>query len=191
MDYQILVNKSHPYREEMGKMRKLIVVKNAKKEKFQIEKETYRAYKRLQKDVKKEGIMIELIAAYRTKEMQSYLYQNYEKIYGKSFSQKYVAPSGFSEHHTGLAIDIGLVVDGVLYENNEDLFTYLSLLKHIETKLSQYGFILRYPKGKEQITGYSYEPWHFRYVGNPLATDLFHRGITLEEYSTSLVNKKG
>ena len=80
----------------------------------------------------------------------------------------YVAVPGYSEHHTGLALD--------LYLESMDVWA------KIHAKLPEFGFILRYPEGKEDITGYAYEPWHVRYVGMDTAEEITSRGITLEEY---------
>lgn len=89
-----------------------------------------------------------------------------------------VAPSGYSEHETGLAVDI-------VSENNQRLDDTQELTaenKWLQEHCYEYGFILRYPKGKESVTGYSYESWHFRYVGRDAAKEIHDRGITLEEY---------
>ena len=89
--------------------------------------------------------------------------------YGADYVKNYVAEPGFSEHHTGLAID--------LYLESVDAWA------KIEARLPELGFILRYPLGKENITGYSYEPWHIRYVGKDAAEEIMSEGITLEEYT--------
>lgn len=89
-----------------------------------------------------------------------------------------VAPSGYSEHETGLAVDI-------VSENNQMLDDTQELTPEnqwLQEHCYEYGFILRYPKGKETVTGYSYESWHFRYVGKEAAKEIHDRGITLEEY---------
>jgi D-alanyl-D-alanine carboxypeptidase len=83
-----------------------------------------------------------------------------------------VAIPGTSEHQLGLALDI-------IAEYDEDSTATWVWLKE---NCARYGFILRYPAGKEEITGYSYEPWHFRYVGEEAAEEIMSRGITLEEY---------
>ena len=87
-------------------------------------------------------------------------------------------PPGYSEHETGLAVDIVSfgyqVLDGKQENTNEN--------KWLRENCSKYGFILRYPKEKEEITGISYEPWHFRFVGKEAAEEITRQGITLEEY---------
>ena len=87
---------------------------------------------------------------------------------------KVSARPGFSEHQTGLAIDINSL---------DESFENTVAGKWLAENSSKYGFILRYPKGKEGITGYNYEPWHLRYVGKKLATYLYKHNLVFEEYS--------
>lgn len=94
---------------------------------------------------------------------------------------KTMAFPGASEHQTGLAFDLGFVIDGVNIFNF-DVNKYSSLYDWLHKNAFKYGFILRYPKGKESITGINYEPWHFRYVGFYHAKKMFDRSLTLEEY---------
>ena len=101
-------------------------------------------------------------------------------------TRKYVAIPGCSEHHTGFAIDVGILLEGKLYRKREDLLSVSHLLEIVQKKLPQYGFILRYPKGKEAITKINYEPWHFRYIDSPdLAKEITDQGICFEEYWSS------
>lgn len=111
-----------------------------------------------------------IFSAYR-----DYDYQ--KSIYNQSTDLQYVAKPGHSEHHTGEAIDIATTDSGLTihFENTRE-FLFLKNNAH------RFGFILRYPKEKETITGYAYEPWHFRYVGVEIATYIFEHDITLEEY---------
>ena len=91
----------------------------------------------------------------------------------------YSARPGTSEHQTGLCMD--LIVGGanpVLDESFADHACYRWLVENAH----KFGFILRFPKGKETVTGYSYEPWHYRFVGVEAATEIYRRGITLEQY---------
>lgn len=90
-----------------------------------------------------------------------------------------VAPPGSSEHQTGLALDVSCPSEN--YELEES-FALTAEGKWLSIYASHYGFILRYPRGKESVTGFPYEPWHIRYVGNPLALYLSLTGLTLEEY---------
>lgn len=94
---------------------------------------------------------------------------------------KTIAWPGTSEHQTGLAFDLGFVIDGVNIFNF-DVNKYSNLYDWLYKNAFKYGFILRYPQGKEAITGINYEPWHFRYVGAYHAKKMFERSLTLEEY---------
>ncbi len=103
------------------------------------------------------------------------------------YTSKYVAKPGYSEHHTGLAIDVGILLEGKLYRTKEELLSVEHLFKIIQKKLSQYCFILRYPKGKESITKIAYEPWHYRYIDSPkVAQEITDKGICFEEYWQTL-----
>ncbi len=92
---------------------------------------------------------------------------------GKAEADRYSARPGYSEHQSGLAMDLNSV---------DDSFAYTKEAKWIAENCSKYGFIIRYPKGKEPITGYIYEPWHVRYLGTELAEKVTTSGLTLEEY---------
>lgn len=130
------------------------------------------------KAAEKDGIDLVGISAYRSYEYQETVYSNKVKRDGLEEAEKYVAEPGTSEHQTGLAIDVLSSEYDSLDEGFEDTeaFTWLS------RNMSKYGFILRYPKGKEDITGYDYEPWHIRYVGVGPAIEIMDKKITLEEY---------
>ncbi|MDO5475422.1 MAG: M15 family metallopeptidase, partial [Candidatus Saccharibacteria bacterium] len=107
--------------------------------------------------------------------------------YGKDYCERYLAKPGYSEHHTGLAIDIFVIQkNNRIVRDNDDMIADIGDFAEIHQLLSKHGFILRYPDGKEDITGYSYEPWHLRYVGEDAARVISECGITLEEYLSSL-----
>ena len=133
------------------------------------------------------GYSIVVSSAYRSHAKQSKLLQ--EEIQknerlgmsskaAKKDALRTVAPPGFSEHQTGLCVDITAKNFQLLNSAQENTPENKWLQKHCK----DYGFVLRYPKGRETVTGYSYEPWHFRYVGKKVAKEITRRGITLEEY---------
>lgn len=124
----------------------------------------------------KKGVKVYSIAAYRSYDYQQMLFDYAINNYGQDHALKYYAKAGESEHNAGLAIDITL--DNMNYENIESHQEYAWLL----TILHEYGFILRYPKEKENITGYHYEPWHIRYVGKDLASKIYQSNLVYEEY---------
>ena len=149
---------------------------------FKVEKKTLEAFRALQADLEKEGIYILLDSTYRSVARQEEIWAEFEEEYGLDYVKQYVAVPGYSEHHTGLVIDICVIKDGVIINNNDDMIAERELFAKIHAKLADYGFILRYQEGKEDITGYAYEPWHFRYVGVEAAKAIAEQGLTLEEY---------
>ena len=141
-----------------------------------INKDAYEAYKLMQADIQKEGMNIRIISAYRSYDYQENLYNNYLKRERKEIVDTYSARPGYSEHHTGLAIDI----DNTKLDFNKFYLTKEFLW--MNDNAYKYGFILRYPKDKEEITGYVYEPWHYRYVGKEIALYIKKHNSTYEEY---------
>ena len=133
-----------------------------------------------------QGIQIELGSVYRSVARQEEIVAEFTEKYGRDYVKKNFAVPGFSEHHTGLAIDIFLVVDGKIIDDDEEMIARQDIFDKIHPLLPKYGFILRYPQGKEKITGYNYEPWHFRYVGETDAKKISKENLTLEEYVEKL-----
>ena len=183
-DYLVLVNSENRLPEGFSETVELIGAKSAKGNAIEIEKQTYEAFLRLQKALRDEdGIEAGLSNSYRTIEKQEEIYTRYTREYGPEYAAKYAAKPGHSEHHTGLAIDVGIWVDGKFHHTIEELLRVDHLFKIIHTKLPRYGFLLRYPAGKESVTGIGYEPWHFRYVGSEeIAQEITRNGLCLEEY---------
>lgn len=183
-DYMLLINEANRLPDKFEDTVEIIGVENAVGEKYQIEKKTYEAFLRLREDLlKNDGIQTELISVYRTVKQQEETFQRYLKSFGLEYTNKYVAKPGHSEHHTGLAIDVGILLNGKLYRTVEELLSVDHLFQAVQEKLPSYGFILRYPKGKEAITGIGYEPWHFRYIDSPeIAKGITDKGICFEEY---------
>lgn len=134
---------------------------------------------KMQEDMKKEGLFIIVDSGYRSYNYQQIIYNENIKQHGIKRTKRFVALPGSSEHQTGLAIDIALIRNGKYIDNIKESDPEVKWLIKNSYK---YGFILRYPKGKERITGYSFEPWHYRFVGIELATFLKNENITLEEY---------
>lgn len=179
----ILVNKDH----KLPKHYKpdLIALKNKK----QVCSEMYRHLKEMWLDCEKAGpgYSISVVSAYRTAHKQSELLRDEIKKnerlgmtakQAKKDALRTVAPAGYSEHETGLCVDITATDYQMLNEHQAETPENKWLRKHC----ADYGFILRYPKHKEKITGYQYESWHFRYVGKKAAKTITKKGITLEEY---------
>ena len=139
-------------------------------------KEAHDALIKMIDDINKEGMNLWLNSGFRTKDYQNGLFTNSVKNNGMEHALIYSAKMRHSEHETGLAADISSV-KGML-DGFEKYKEYTWLIENAH----KYGFIERYPKGKEWITGYAYEPWHYRYVGIEVATKIKEEGITFEEY---------
>ena len=163
---------------------KLETVKDIDGDDCQVEKEALLKYFELRDDLaKNDGIFIELDSCYRSVATQQELWDRWTVEKGEDYVKKYVAVPGYSEHHTGLALDICLVKDGVVIDDNDDMIAEREIFSKIHAKLAKYGFILRYLEGKDDITGYSYEPWHLRYIASPeIAKEITDKKITFEEY---------
>lgn len=138
-----------------------------------LKKETVNAYNKMKEAAKKDNINLFIASGYRSYETQDELYNYYVKIDGKKKADTYSARPGFSEHQTGYAMDLN-IVDSSFEGTPEAIW--------IANNSYKYGFIIRYPKGKESITGYKYEPWHVRYLGKELAKKVYDSNLTLEEY---------
>ena len=141
-----------------------------------LNKEAYDAFKQLANDAKKEGHTIVILSSYRTYEYQ-------EKLWNRDKDDDYVARPSASEHVTGLAIDVSD------FNDKNDSFKDTESYTWMVNNAHKYGYILRYPENKENITGYSYEAWHYRYVGTSLATKIYNEGITFDEYYAYYMEK--
>ena len=183
-DYLVLVNEDNRLPEGFEDTVEIISVQNSMGDHYQIEKKTYEAFLRLREDLLKEdGIQTELISVYRTIQQQEETFKRYLNKFGLEYANQYVAKPGHSEHHTGFGIDVGIVVEEKLCRTIEELLSVDDLFKIVQDKLPRYGFILRYPKGKEAITKIGYESWHFRYLDSPeLAKEITDKGLCFEEY---------
>jgi len=151
-----------------------------------MEKEAAQALENLFKAAEKKNIILLGVSGYRNYNYQEKLYNNKVERSGKEEADKFVAQPGESEHQTGLAMD----VLSNEYTTLDEGFKNTKACKWISENCYKYGFIVRYPEGKEGITGYDYEPWHIRYVGVEAAKEISENGITLEEYlNTSIADK--
>ncbi|MBQ8472551.1 MAG: D-alanyl-D-alanine carboxypeptidase family protein [Bacilli bacterium] len=137
--------------------------------------DTINNFNKMKNDASKEGLNLYIKSGYRSYYDQVIVYNNWVKRDGIELADTYSARAGHSEHQTGLAIDLNLINNSF---KNTNEFNWLNQNAY------KYGFILRYPENKQDITGYIYEPWHYRYVGVELAEKLYNNGnwITMEEY---------
>ncbi len=135
--------------------------------------ETEDAFASLKADAAAQGLDIYLGSGYRDYAFQVECYNSIVEAYGKEYADEFSARPGFSEHQTGYTIDCN-TIDDAFGETEEG--------KWLAEHCWEYGFIIRYPEGKEAITGYAYESWHIRYVGVEAAREIWEQGLTLEEY---------
>lgn len=182
IDTLILVNKEHPLPKNYE-----VELKTMYDKVNRAAKEAYGPLNDMLKAGRAEGLAFEICSSYRDIKVQEELFQedvdrymqqgySYEEAYVKA--AEYTMPPGHSEHSTGLAFDIVSLGYQLLDSKQEQTAETQWLHEHC----AEYGFILRYPKGKEDITKISYESWHYRYVGVEVATYIMEQGITLEEY---------
>lgn len=137
------------------------------------------AYKKLISSAQDDGVYLSPISSYRSYQDQEKLFNNYVKQDGQAKAETYSARPGHSEHQLGLAIDIGLP------SGRCNLMTCMAETKEgqwLSGNAHKYGFIIRYPEGKEAETGYQYEPWHIRYVGASVAKGVYDSGYTLDAF---------
>ena len=183
IDYFVLVNKQNKLPDDWEDTVELAEAKGIEDETIYVEKKALEQFYKLQNELLKEGIDIRLESTYRSVKEQQEIWDDWTVEYGEEYVKTYVAVPGFSEHHTGLAIDVCLVIDGKIVNDNDEMIAQRDIFAKVHAKLAKYGFILRYLEGKEDITGYGYEPWHFRYINDPeVAGAIMSEGITLEEY---------
>ena len=183
IDYLVLVNKQNKLPDDWEEKVELAEANDYEGGIVRVEKEALEQLNKLKDALHEEGIDIVYDSGYRSVKRQQEIWDDFTKNYGEEYTKTYVAVPGYSEHHTGLAIDVAIEKDGkVIYENDE-MIAEKEIFAKIHERLADYGFILRYKEGKEDITGYGYEPWHFRYVGSvEVAKEIMSKDLTLEEY---------
>ena len=170
MEYFVLVNKDHAL-DRTFVPDDLVDAKSRYKEEILVNKKLLDNFRLMAKDAYNLGYDIDIMSGYRDYFYQDKLYNKSLKEKGFAYTFRKIAKAGCSEHQTGLAVDLCVYRDGKCYIEEEWL----------RENAYRYGFILRYPRGLEDITGYDYEPWHYRYVGQ-IANDIYFNNLTLEEY---------
>lgn len=178
MDYLMLVNRDNVL-DKTYIPEDLIDCKSQYKDGILVNKVVYEQFMKMKKDARKQNYNIDIMSGYR-----DYLYQDqiYNKLIlekGFNYAFRSIAPPGASEHQTGLAIDVCVHRGNNCYTEHD--IENIEEIKWVQNNAHKYGFILRYPKDLESITGYNYEAWHFRYVGN-IASYIYNNKLTLEEY---------
>jgi D-alanyl-D-alanine carboxypeptidase len=187
-NYSILVNKFYylPENFERSDIEKISLqysYHNNSASKIVIEN-----FEKMRNDAEKElNIHLMINSSYRSYKNQTEIYNNYKKVSLK-YADSYAARPGHSEHQTGLSIDI-TSLEHPYINNTDESFDKSQEYEWLKNNCHKYGFILRYPKDKEHITGYNTESWHFRYVGNDIAKKIYEEQITFDEYYAYYIAK--
>lgn len=183
-EYLILANKQNHLGKEYipDKLTELTVNYIGSQETKYLKDEASKALELLFEAAKSDGVQLMGKSAYRSYNTQVATYNSKIQKLGQTEADKFSAKPGASEHQTGLAIDIISSEFGKLHTD----FQYTNTYKWLVKNCAKYGFILRYPKGTSGITGYNFEPWHYRYVGIEHAEKIMNDNLTLEEYLNSL-----
>ena len=188
--YLVLVNKDNPFPVESEKaviseLAPIFHTRRDGREMQYMQKDAATSLDALLAAADEAGYTITVTSAYRSREYQAKIYgirrekyiaAGYDADAAAAMTERYIAPPGYSEHHTGLAVDMHSMASA------ETSFADTDEYKWLIAHAAEYGFILRYPRGKEDVTGYAFEPWHFRYVG-ACASKIMENGLTLEEFS--------
>ncbi|MFG6116290.1 D-alanyl-D-alanine carboxypeptidase family protein [Halobacillus sp. MO56] len=148
-------------------------------QKKQLRLEAAEALEELFRGAKQDGLELVAASGYRSYERQKQIYQNNVRQNGEEHANQFSAKPGTSEHQTGLAMDVTSATAAFKLQQS---FIETKEGKWLEDNAHEYGFIIRYPEGKSDITGYAYEPWHLRYVGKETATEIHQEQETLEEF---------
>ena len=176
MDYLLLVNRDNLLNKTYIPL-DLVDSKSIYKDNILINSKVLRMFNLMRNDAKKYGYDIDIMSGYRTYEYQEKIYNKLVHDKGLNYAIRHIAPAGASEHQTGLAIDICIYRDEKCFIEHE--ISDFEEIKWLHKNAHRYGFILRYPYGMEDKTGYNYEPWHFRYVGN-MASYIFYNDKVLD-----------
>jgi D-alanyl-D-alanine carboxypeptidase len=178
----ILVNKSHPIDKDY-KPDDLVKIKYFVSDRSETTRymraEAAEAFHNLVDKAAENGMELKMTTAYRSYNFQKILFDNYVAKEGEEAANQYSARPGQSEHQTGLSVDV--TSPSVDYQLSDD-YGNAEEGKWLAENAYRFGFIIRFPKGKEEITGYQYEPWHIRYVGLTAAKEIYEQNLTLEEY---------
>lgn len=176
----MLVNKYH-YLDESYTPENLVTISQnyswGEKGSQKATEETYEAFLDMWEDANNEGYYLMVSSSYRTYQKQDLVYKDYEDARGTEYADTIAARPGYSEHQTGYTLDI-------FEKNNSSQKTFheTEVYTWLKSNAHKYGFILRYPEDKEDITGYSFESWHYRYVGIEEATYIYNNNISFDEY---------
>lgn len=178
----LLVNKHYSLNEDYVPLDLVDMSVQYASKGIQMSEVAYESFKEMCNAMRAEGLLMYASSTYRSYSYQNELYESYVKRDGQELADAYAAKAGHSEHQTGLAADLATSNGGLSKFGETEEYQWLLQNAH------KYGWILRYPAGKESITGYSSEPWHWRYVGS-IATDVYQSKLTYDEYYMLYIQK--
>ncbi len=182
-DFTILVNKYYYLKEDYEPNDLESIDIKYSRSGMKLRKEAKDQFEAMAKDAEKEGLNLIVTSSYRGYDYQKKLYDDYVNTDGKEEADTYSARPGYSEHQTGLCVDI---------HNGKEIYTNFHKTeeyKWMQKNAHKYGFILRFPEDKVNLTGYQYESWHYRYVGQKIATYIHDNNLCLEEYYAMFLEK--
>ena len=182
---ELMLTNKYNYLEETYDSTNMVTVSNRYSygENQMLTSDTFDAFKRMFDDAKKEDLTLIVNSSYRSYIDQDEIYERYKKNKGEEYADSIAARPGFSEHQTGYAVDL------ITYGATSSTFEETDEFRWLQNNAYKYGFILRYPKDKEYLTGYSYESWHYRYVGLNAAKTIHDENTTFDEYYAYYIEK--
>lgn len=184
INYLILVNEENAIPDDWEANLNLAPTTNAEGQEIELEAETLEQFTKLHDALLEENVDVEITVGFRSVEAQQRIMDGFIEQRGEEYAKENITSPGYSELHTGLAFDICFIKEGLIQDDKEYMYSdNPKQFRKLYAKLPEYGFIVRYPEGKEDVTGHEFEPWHIRYVGSPeVAQEITDQGITLEEY---------
>jgi len=177
----MLINKYNAVSEDFVVPDLIKISDDCSKDENYLSKEAAEAFEKMCNAAKEDGFEILANSTYRSYDDQQATWDKYLALYGQSYNDRYVTKPGFSEHHTGLAVDVKSANSNIFKQSKEYTWTIENCYK--------YGFIHRYQESKVNITGISSEAWHFRYVGVDVATYIYENNLSFEEYYAMFLDK--
>ena len=182
LDYLVLVNKDNKIPDDWDQKVHLSSATDANGEEVFVESETLKKFYELQSALAEQQVNILIDSGYRSVADEEEFIQQITDRYGEGFAQNFVAAPGYSEHQTGLAIDICIQKDDSIVDDKIEMLDMFDVFSPILAALPEYGFILRYNWDSSEAAGYPYMPWHIRYVGSPEVAKAIYESKSLEGY---------
>ncbi len=175
---ELMLTNKYNYLEDTYDSKDMVKVSNQYSygENQMLTSDTFEAFKNMFNEAKKDNITLIINSSYRSYSDQESVYERYKNSKGEDYADSIAARPGYSEHQTGYAIDL------ITYGATSATFEETEAFNWLQSNAYKYGFILRYPKDKDYLTGYSYESWHYRYVGTTVAKYIHDNNITFDEY---------